>query len=57
MWLLLILAVHQTDPRDIPGRVSLEFSTQESCQLALQTLQWQIKFPQFKVVAQCTKRS
>lgn len=57
MWLLIILAVHQSDPKDIPGRVTLEFQTQLECVAAQQTMQSWIKFPQFKVVAQCTKKS
>jgi len=57
MWLLLILAVHQQDPKDVPGRVTLEFKTQLECLAAQQSLQWQLKFPQFKVIAQCIKQS
>jgi hypothetical protein len=57
MWLLLIIAVHMENPKDVPGRVTLEFSTLEECKQAQSTLQWQLKFPQFKVTSQCIKQS
>jgi hypothetical protein len=57
MWLLIILAVHTQDPKDVPGRVTLEFETQAECIAAQRTIDWQLKFPQFKVVSQCTRKS
>ena len=57
MWLLILLAVHQSDPKDIPGRVILEFRTEQECLSAQSTLQYQLKFPQFKVTSQCIKQS
>jgi len=57
MWLLIILAVHTQDPKDVPGRVTLEFPTQAECIAAQRTIDWQLKFPQFKVVSQCQKQS
>lgn len=57
MWLLIILAVHTQDPKDVPGRVTLEFYTEQECLAAQRTIQYQLKFPQFKVVSQCQKQS
>jgi hypothetical protein len=56
MWLLIILAVHQMDPKDVPGRVTLEFRTEQECLAAQHSLQYQLKFPQFRVIAQCQKQ-
>ena len=57
MWLLILLAVHQSDPKDVPGRITLEFQTQTECLQAQRSIQYQLKFPQFRVIAQCQKQS
>jgi hypothetical protein len=56
MWILVILAVHVNDPEDIPGRVSLEFSSQKECESAQSTIQSWIKFKSFKVTSECKKQ-
>jgi len=53
MWIMIIIAVHTTNPQDIPGRVTLEFGTQRQCQETLATLTSWIKFNQFRIEAQC----
>ncbi len=56
MWALLLIAVHINNPNDIPGRVELNFQSQQSCQQALDTLKWSLKFDSFKIVGKCEKK-
>ena len=55
--MLILLAVNIHDPQDQPGRVEMLFSDQQSCQQALSTIKWQLKFKNFKVVGECKKQS
>ena len=48
-WILLLLAININNPRDIPGKISIEFSSQESCISVARTLQYELKFKNFKV--------
>jgi hypothetical protein len=57
MWLMILIAVHLNDPKDIPGRVTIEFPDQTSCEQSLKTITWSLKFDSFKVDAKCVKRS
>ena len=57
MWILIIAAVNVANPQDVPGRVTLEFGTQQQCQAALSTMTGWVKFPQFRIEGQCQKRS
>jgi hypothetical protein len=57
MWWLIIIAVHINDPSDIPGRVELSFHDQQSCESAMSTIKYYLKFKSFKVEAKCEKRS
>ena len=56
MWILLLIAVHIKDPSDIPAKINLEFPSQESCQSALNSLTFWVKFESFKVEGKCTKK-
>lgn len=56
MWILLLLAVNIHNGKDIPGRIELEFKTQDSCLYSLNTLQYELKFKNFKIEAQCIKK-
>lgn len=55
MWTLLLLVVNIYDPQDIPGRIQLQFQTQASCELALQSMTTWVKFPWFTVRGTCEK--
>jgi hypothetical protein len=57
MWLLIILAVHVNDPKDVPGRVTLEFPTQVECDRAKSTITSWLKFESFKITSQCQRKS
>lgn len=56
MWILIILAVHVNDPDDIPGKVSILFSSQIECENAQSTISSWIKFKSFKVISECKKQ-
>jgi hypothetical protein len=56
MWLLILIAVHINNPKDIPGKVTLNFQTQQQCEQALQSMTYWLKFDQFKVVGECKKQ-
>lgn len=57
MWLLILVAVHINDPTDQPGRVEIQFHDQRSCEQALNTMNWNLKFKSFKVEGKCQKQS
>ena len=57
MWLMILIAVHVNDPRDIPGRVTMEFSDQQSCEQSISTITYWLKFNNFKIEAKCVKKS
>ena len=57
MWILLIIAVHINNPNDVPGRIQLQFSTQQACEQARASMTSWLKFDSFKVVAECKKQS
>jgi hypothetical protein len=56
MWLLVLLAIKINDPQDIPGRVTLEFPTEEACKASLKTMTFWLKFDSFKVIGHCEKK-
>jgi hypothetical protein len=55
-WLMILLAVNITNPQDIPGKITLEFTTQQACEQSLQTMRYQLKFNGFKVEGKCIKQ-
>jgi len=57
MWILLLLSVSITNPNDIPGKITLEFETEQQCQAARQSMTYWLKFDNFKVTAECLKKS
>jgi hypothetical protein len=56
VWLMILIAVHLNDPKDIPARVQMEFETQQACERAKSSLAYWVKFESFKVVAECKKQ-
>jgi len=56
-WLLILLAVHKTNPNDVPGRVTLEFESQAACERSLANMEYWLKFDSFKVEGKCIKKS
>jgi len=55
MWLMILIAVHINDPKDVPGKITLQFQTQQQCEQVLQSMTYWLKFDSFKVVAECKK--
>jgi len=56
MWLMILIAVHINDPKDVPGKVTIEFPDQALCEQAKESVKYWLKFESFKVTAQCVKR-
>ena len=55
MWILILIAMHINNPNDQPGRVELEFKDRASCEFALASMKWELKFKNFKVEGECRK--
>jgi hypothetical protein len=56
MWILMIIAVHINNPEDIPAKVSFSFETKEQCEKIVTSLDYWVKFKDFKIEASCLKR-
>lgn len=56
MWTLILIAIHTTNPSDQPGRIELEFKDRVSCEFALASMKFELKFKNFKVEGQCKKQ-
>ncbi len=54
---MILIAVHINDPKDIPGKITLEFMNQQQCEQTLQTMTYWLKFEQFKVIGKCQRSS
>jgi len=57
MWTLFLIVVNIYDPTDIPGRIQLQFKDETSCSVALQNMNYWVKFPWFKVEGKCEKNT
>jgi hypothetical protein len=57
MWILILVAIHTNNPNDMPGKITLEFQTQQQCEQSLKSMTYWLKFDQFKVVGKCQKIS
>lgn len=56
MWILILIAMHINNPNDQPGRVELEFKDRASCEFALASMKFELKFKNFKVEGECRKQ-
>jgi len=56
MYLMILIAVHLSDPKDIPGRITLEFTDQITCEQSLQSMTHWLKFNNFKIEGKCVKK-
>ena len=56
MWLMILIAVHVSDPRDVPGRISIDFVDQVTCEQSLSTLTYWLKFTDFRIEGKCVKK-
>jgi hypothetical protein len=57
MWILMLIAVHISDPRDVPAKIQIPFESQAACEYAKTNMTYWIKFDQFKVTSECKKQS
>ena len=55
MWILILIAVNIHNPNDIPGQIVLSFDTEQECLKAEQSVEWNLKFKNFKVESKCEK--
>jgi hypothetical protein len=56
MWLMILIAVHLNDPKDIPGKITLEFQDQLTCEQSLHTMTYWLKFNNFRIEGRCLKK-
>jgi hypothetical protein len=56
MWMMILIAVHISNPSDIPGKINLEFKTEQQCKEALQSMTFWLKFDNFKVEGTCKEK-
>jgi hypothetical protein len=56
MYLMILIAVHLSNPKDIPGRITLEFTDQITCEQSLQSMTYWLKFNNFKIEGKCVKK-
>ena len=52
---MILIAVHINNPNDVPGKITLEFQTQQQCEQSLQSMTYWLKFDKFKVFGKCQK--
>jgi hypothetical protein len=55
MWTLILIAVHINNPSDVPGRINLQFQSQQHCEQVLQSMTYWLKFEKFKVEGKCQR--
>jgi len=55
MWILILIAMHINNPNDRPGKIELEFKDRASCEHALASMKFELKFKSFKVEGECRK--
>ena len=53
----MLLSISITNPNDIPGVVTVDFETQAQCEAARASMTYWLKFDNFKVTAECLKKS
>jgi hypothetical protein len=57
MWILFLIVVHNSNPNDIPGKITLEFKTEQQCREALKSMYYWTKFSWFKSEGKCYERN
>ena len=55
-WMMILIAVHITDPTDQPGRIELEFNDRLQCERVLKTMRYDFKFKSFRVEGSCQQK-
>lgn len=52
-WILIILCVNVSNPKDAPGKLTLEFNSKQQCEASLNSMTYWLKFDSFKITAAC----
>lgn len=52
-WILVVLCINISNPKDIPGRLTLEFESKQQCETSLASMDYWLKFDSFKIIAKC----
>jgi hypothetical protein len=53
--LMILIAVHVNDPKDVPAKLTLEFPDQTTCEQSLKSMSYWVKFESFKIDGKCFK--
>lgn len=56
MWILLLTAIHLNNPNDIPAKITIEFETETQCLEALKTIDYKIKYSNYKIEPKCYQK-
>lgn len=57
MWTLILICVHLNNPKDIPGIVRIDFPSYNNCIEASKSIEYKLKFENFKVTSECKEKS
>ena len=53
MWILLITAMHSSNPDDTPAKIYLEFDNQQQCEKVADSMTYEIKYKRYKLEPKC----
>lgn len=56
MWILLLTAIHLSNPNDVPAKITIEFQTETQCLEALKTIDYKIKYSNYKIEPTCYQK-
>jgi hypothetical protein len=56
MWVLVLLAIHTKNLDDVPGKVYIDFPTEEACKMSARSMTYWLKFDSFKITAHCERK-
>ena len=52
-WILVVLCININNPKDIPGKLTLDFESKHQCETSLASMDYWLKFDSFKIIAKC----
>jgi len=55
--LLIIIAVHITNPNDVPGTIVVPYPSMADCYVAEKNIFFDLKFSQFTIKTKCIEKS
>lgn len=54
-WILILVAINNLNPEDKPAKLTMEFPTKESCELASKSIKYEIDFKWYRLDKQCKR--